>query len=330
MDYFVIREEELKKLEGYRAMDNEMVATKEMNQPQRNGLQYHFKKYWCLYAMIIPVLAWFAVFCYWPIYWLKMAFFDQKVTGDIFVGFKHFADFFKGDALLLLKNTLAINFLALIFVFPAGIILALAFNEIRNKAFKKTVQIITYLPHFLSTAAFVGFIFTFLDSDIGPLAMIAENLNLKPISYLYEAKYFRAIQVISGIWQTAGWNSIVYTAALTSIAPELYEAGEIDGANKWQEIWKITIPSILPTIIIMFIFQIGSIMGSNFEKIYLMQNNSNIDVSEVIATFVYKRGIQDGNFGLATAVGVFNSIISLILVIASNVISKKLTDTSLW
>lgn len=311
-------------------MNNETVSINGSNKIARKGIKYHFEKYWCLYIMVIPVIIWFATFYYWPIYWLKMAFFEQKVKGDIFVGFDHFIKFFESDALMLIKNTLAINLLALIFVFPAGIILALAFNEVRNKSLKKTVQVITYLPHFLSTAAFVGFIFTFLDSEIGPLAMLAKSLGLKPTSYLYEEKYFRAIQVVSGMWQTAGWNSIVYTAALTSISPELYEAAEIDGANKWQEIWRITLPSILPTIIIMFIYQISVIMGSNFEKVYLMQNNNNIGVSEVIATYVYKRGIKEGAFGLATAVGVFNSVISLILVVGTNMISKKLTDTSLW
>ncbi len=312
-------------------MTSSQTATAEkFSKAPKLKVMTHLQKNWCLYVMIVPVIIWFALFYYWPIYWLKMAFFEQKVTGDKFVAFDHFIKFFKSDAWMLLRNTLAINILALLIVFPAGIILALAFNEVVCKPLKKSVQIMTYLPHFLSTAAFVGFIFTFLDPEIGPIAMIAKAFGLEPTSYLYDEKYFRAIQVISGVWQTAGWNSIVYTAALTSISPELYEAADIDGAGKWQKIWNITLPSILPTVIIMFIYQISAIMGSNFEKIYLMQNSNNIGVSEVIATYVYKRGIYEGDFGLATAVGVFNSVISLILVLATNAISKKLTETSLW
>ena len=305
---------------------------------QRLGLggriRRRVRQNWCIYLMIAPVILWFAIFCYWPITWIRMAFYDYSLTngfeGSTFVLFNNFLDFFEADFAHLIGNTLAINFLALIFLFPSAIILALAFNEIVHTAFKRSVQVITYLPHFLSTAALVGFIVTFLDADIGPVAQVYRFFGAEPVPFLYKAEYFRAIQVISGIWQTAGWNSIVYSAALTSIDPGLYEAAKIDGAGKWDEITKITLPSIFPTIVIMLILQIGSIMGSNFEKVYLMQNNGNLDVSEVIATYVYKKAFNDYNYGLSTAVGLFNSLIALVLVTLSNLISKKLTETSLW
>lgn len=297
-------------------------------------IKRRIKQNWCIYLMIAPVIVWFAIFCYWPITWIRMAFYDYSLTngfeGSVFVLFNNFLDFFEADFGRLMINTLAINLLALVFLFPAAIILALAFNELRNKLFKRSVQVVTYLPHFLSTAALVGFIVTFLDPDIGPIAQIFKACGAEPISFLYKPEYFRTIQVLSGIWQTAGWNSIVYSAALTSIDPCLYEAAKIDGAGKWDEITKITLPSIFPTIIIMLILQIGSIMGSNFEKVYLMQNNGNLEVSEVIATYVYKKAFNEYNYGLSTAVGLFNSVIALILVAMSNMISKHLTETSLW
>lgn len=312
----------------------EEAAAKDPRQSLGKRIGRRIRQNWCIYLMIAPVIVWFAIFCYWPITWIRMAFYDYSLTngfeGSTFVLFNNFLDFFEADFGKLLLNTLAINILALIFLFPSAIILALAFNELRNKIFKRTVQVVTYMPHFLSTAALVGFIVTFLDPNIGPVAQLFRMFGAEPVSFLYKAEYFRTIQVISGIWQTAGWNSIVYSAALTSIDPCLYEAAKIDGAGKWDEITKITLPSILPTIIIMLILQIGSIMGSNFEKVYLMQNNGNLDVSEVIATYVYKKAFNEYNYGLSTAVGLFNSVIALVLVAMSNRISKKLTETSLW
>ena len=288
-----------------------------------------------VYLMMLPVIVWFGIFCYWPITWIRMAFYDYSLTkgfaGSEFVLFNNFIDFFEADFFHLLGNTLAINLLALVFLFPSAIVLALAFNEVRNRAYKKTLAIISYLPHFLSTAALVGFITSFLDPDSGLAGQIC---NLFGIEYrnslLYQASAFRGIQVVSGIWQTVGWNSIIYSAALTSIDPCLYEAAEIDGAKKRHEIFSITLPSIFPTIVIMLIMQIGAIMGSNFEKIYLMQNNGNLDKSEVIATYVYKMAFNEYNYGLSTAVGLFNSLVALVLVTIANVFSKKLTETSLW
>lgn len=317
-----------------RTLENAAVAKTKKQKPKFNLKRYlNDNKY--VYLMMFPVIVWFGIFCYWPITWIRMAFYDYSLTfgfsGSTFVLFNNFLDFFDGEFLHLLGNTLAINLLALVFLFPSAIVLALAFNEVRCKWYKRTLSVISYLPHFLSTAALVGFITSFLDPDSGLAGQVCDLLNIEYTnSLLYKADAFRGIQVVSGIWQTVGWNSIVYSAALTSIDPCLYEAAEIDGANKWQEIFSVTLPSILPTIVIMLIMQIGAIMGSNFEKVYLMQNNGNLEKSEVIATYVYKMAFNEYNYGLSTAVGLFNSLVALLLVTVANVFSKKLAETSLW
>lgn len=317
-----------------RTLENTAVAKTKKQKPKFNLKRYlNDNKY--VYLMMFPVIVWFGIFCYWPITWIRMAFYDYSLTfgfsGSTFVLFNNFLDFFEGEFLHLLGNTLAINLLALVFLFPSAIVLALAFNEVRCKWYKRTLSVISYLPHFLSTAALVGFITSFLDPDSGLAGQVCDLLNIEYTnSLLYKADAFRGIQVVSGIWQTVGWNSIVYSAALTSIDPCLYEAAEIDGANKWQEIFSVTLPSILPTIVIMLIMQIGAIMGSNFEKVYLMQNNGNLEKSEVIATYVYKMAFNEYNYGLSTAVGLFNSLVALLLVTVANVFSKKLAETSLW
>lgn len=317
-----------------RTLENAAVAKTKKQKPKFNLKRYlNDNKY--VYLMMFPVIVWFGIFCYWPITWIRMAVYDYSLTfgfsGSTFVLFNNFLDFFEGEFLHLLGNTLAINLLALVFLFPSAIVLALAFNEVRCKWYKRTLSVISYLPHFLSTAALVGFITSFLDPDSGLAGQVCDLLNIEYTnSLLYKADAFRGIQVVSGIWQTVGWNSIVYSAALTSIDPCLYEAAEIDGANKWQEIFSVTLPSILPTIVIMLIMQIGAIMGSNFEKVYLMQNNGNLEKSEVIATYVYKMAFNEYNYGLSTAVGLFNSLVALLLVTVANVFSKKLAETSLW
>lgn len=320
-----------------RMLIKEKTASGTCIKPQRHktDLKRYLNDNKYVYIMMLPVIVWFCIFCYWPITWIRMAFYDYSLTkgfkGSQFVLFNNFLDFFEGDFFHLLGNTLAINLLALVFLFPAAIVLALAFNEVRNKVYKKTLSIISYLPHFLSTAALVGFITSFLDPDSGLVGQVCKLLNIPYVnSLLYKASAFRGIQVVSGIWQTVGWNSIIYSAALTSIDPCLYEAAEIDGAGKWNEIFNVTLPSILPTIVIMLIMQIGAIMGSNFEKIYLMQNNGNLERSEVIATYVYKVAFNEFQYGLSTAVGLFNSLVALVLVTIANVFSKKLAETSLW
>ncbi len=300
-----------------------------------NGLGKRIWKNRSVYLMILPIFIWFLVFSYWPLTWLRMAFYDFKLrkgfAGSEFVGWENFINFFtKNDAVGLIVNTLAINVWALIILFPAPIILALLFSELRFPRFKKTIQTISYMPHFMSTVMLVSFINILLSPSLGLIGRIFTFLGLEPIYFLGDPKYFRPIQVLSGLWQTVGWNSIVYVAAISGIDPQLYEAARLDGASRFQQIMKITLPCLLPTIVTMLLMQLGLILGSNFEKILLMQNDFNLEVSEVIQTFVYKRALQRGDYGLSTAAGLFNSVVSLVIVIISNRVTKKLTETSLW
>lgn len=297
------------------------------------------KSYWqrnvCIFLMLIPVIAWFAIFCYWPLYYLRMAFYDYKYlkgfSGSEFIGFQNFVQFFERGGLKYVWNTLAINLLALAFLFPFPILLAVIFNEVNNSIFRKTAQTISYLPHFLSTTALVGIIYLVFDSNaLGGLInnMLVSVFNAQEQNFLSSNQWFRFIQVVSGIWQTAGWSTIVYTAALTSIDPQLYEAAKVEGASRWHQIRTITLPALVPTILIMLTIQLGSIMGSNFEKIQLLQNAGNIEVSEVVLTFIYNEGLRSPGYG--TAVGLLNSVVGLVFVIASNMVSKKISNTSVW
>ena len=321
-----------------------MVKTKKKRFHPYEGLTDEEKKmakkaYWqrniCIFVMMIPVVAWFLVFSYWPLYYLRMAFYDYKYikgfSGSEFVGLENFIKFFRQDGLTYVWNTLAINILALIFLFPFPIILAILFNELSNAIFRKTAQTVSYLPHFLSTTALVGIIYLVFDSDAaGGLInhILVSVFKVNQENFLSSEKWFRSIQVISGIWQTAGWSTIVYTAALTAIDPQLYEAARVESASRWHQIRTITLPALVPTILIMLTLQLGCIMGSNFDKIQLLQNAGNIKVSEVVLTFIYSQGIREPGYG--TAVGLLNSVVGLIFVIASNKISKKMANTSVW
>lgn len=286
-----------------------------------------------VYLLILPVIVYFIIFQYWPMTWLSISFFDynlyQGFAGSKFVGLHNFIKFFNGiDFWRLIRNVLVLNFYALILGFPAPIILALFLNEFRFKKFKKVVQTISFLPHFISMVAFVSIVIEFLSPSTGVLAEIFRFFGLKPIYFMGDARYFRAIQVISGIWQTAGWSAIVYLSALTGIDVSLYEAATADGANRWQRMWHITLPGIMPTIVVMFILRIGSLINANFEKIYLFQNSVNLEVSEVIQTWVYKRGMIKYDYSLGTTAGLFNGIVALTLVAAANYFSKKYSDSA--
>lgn len=288
-----------------------------------------------MYLIALPVVLYFALLKYWPMGWLSISLFDYKLlagfSGSKFVGLKHFIDFFSGtDFFRLVWNTIAINLLAILFVFPAPIVFAILLQEMNHKGLKKVTQTVSYLPHFISTVAFVALIKLFLSPSSGALATLFNMMGLQPIYFLGDAKYFRTILVLSGIWQGTGWSAIVYISALTGIDQGLYEAAEMDGANRLQRIWHITLPCLAPTIIIMLILQIGNLLNTNFEKIYLLQNTANLQISEVLQTYVYKRGLQEMNHSFATAVGAFNSIVSLALVAGANWLSGKFSETSLW
>lgn len=289
-----------------------------------------------IYLMILPVVVWFLLFQYWPMTWLSISFFDYNLylgfAGSKFVGFQNFIKFFTGmDFWRLMRNVLLLNFYALLVGFPAPIIFALFLNEMRSAKVKKVIQTVSFLPYFISMVAFVSLVTEFLSPSTGLSADILKFFGKEPIYFLGDAKYFRTIMVFSGIWQTMGYSAIVYLSALTAVDVNLYEAAMVDGANRWNRLIHITIPCIMPTIVVMFILRIGSLINANFEKIYLFQNSANLEVSEVIQTWIYKRGMVKYDYSMGTTAGLFNGIVALILVVMANRLSKRYSDSAgIW
>lgn len=304
------------------------------NQKRRQVMHKLWKMRYA-YMMLLPVILYFALFKYWPMYWLRMAFYDFKVLrgfdGSKYVGAKHFIRFFEStDFWTLLTNTLSINFAVLLFVFPVPILFALLLNEVQSKHFKKTIQTVSYLPYFISTMIVVSMINTLLSPSVGIVNRIIKALGGEAIYFMGSERYFRPVYVLSAIWQSTGWSAIVYLCALTSIDPTLYEAVIVDGAGRLRQVWHITLPGIRSTIIIMFILQLGKIMNVGFEKVYLLQNPLNLGTSEVISTYLYKKGIINANYSYSTAIGLFNSVINFGMVLLSNTISRKAGEISMW
>jgi putative aldouronate transport system permease protein len=293
-----------------------------------------FRKNRLIYLMAVPVLAYYIIFHYAPMYGVTIAFKNfspaKGIIGSPWIGFQWFKDFFNSFYIKrIISNTLIINILGLVFAFPAPIILALLLNEIRNEKFKKSVQTITYLPHFISLVVICGMIHDFTSRD-GIINDLVEFLGGERITMLIQPELFRPIYIISGIWQGVGWGSIIYLAALAGIDPELYQAAVIDGANRWKQAWYITLPGILPTIVILLILRIGSMMSVGHEKIILLYNSNTYETADVISSFVYRKGLLEANYSYSAAVGLFNSVINFILVISANWISRKTTESSLW
>ena len=287
-----------------------------------------------LYLIFLIPFIYYIVFQYWPMYGILIAFknFSMRkgISGSPWVGFKHFEKFLFDDYFwTLVRNTLLINIYNLLWGFPAPIILAILLNELRSERFKKVIQNISYLPHFISTVVVCGMLVNFLSSD-GLVNQIVKFFGGESIQFLMYPQYFRTIYVASGIWQSVGWNSIIYLAALTGIDAEMFEAALIDGANRWHRIRYITLPSIAPTISIMLILNLGRLMNLGHEKILLLYNGSTYETADVISTYVYRRGLLGNDFSYATAVNLFQAVVGVILVSASNQISKKVGETSLW
>ena len=287
-----------------------------------------------VYLMVLPVIIYYILFHYKPMYGIIISFMDYNprrgISGSQWVGMKHFIDFFTGPYFWrLLGNTLKLSLSTLIFGFPVPIILALLINELRNKKFSKAVQTITYMPHFVSMVVLCAMIRQFVGAN-GFITNFLSMFGYDGGNLLNHGEYWIPIYVISNIWQGAGWGSIVYLAALTGIDSELYDAAKVDGANRWKQTLNVTIPCILPTIIIMLIMRVGQIMGVGYEKTILLYNEGIYDVADIISTYVYRRGLLDRQFSFSTAVGLFNSVVNFILVIGANQISKKTTETSLW
>ena len=292
-------------------------------------------RHWQLYLFLLPTVAYFLIFRFYPMYGLQIAFRNYRtvdgISGSQWVGLANFNRFFStADFGRLMKNTLSVSIGTLILCFPLPVILALLLNQLPSLRYKRIVQTTVYAPHFISTVVMVGMIFLFTSPSSGLLNKIAEKMGGEAVHYTAKPEWFVPLYVISEIWQTTGWGSILYLAALSGINPELHEAAMVDGANKLQRVWHVDIPGIMPTIVIMLIINSGKIMNVGFEKAYLMQTSLNISASEIISTYVYKRGVLKSQFSLATAVGLFESVINMILVVTMNWVSRRITDSSLF
>ncbi len=287
-----------------------------------------------LYLMFILPLAFYIIFCYAPMYGIMIAFkkynIMRGIMGSPWIGMRYFQEFLADPYFWkLVKNTILLNFYNLLFSFPAPIILALLLNELKNEKFKKLTQSVSYLPHFISTVVICGMITNFFTTD-GAVNNILAQLGFERIQFLMKPEWFRPIYIGSGIWQQVGWGSIIYLAALAGADVQQYEAALIDGAGRWKRMLHITLPAIVPTIMIMLILALGSIMSVGFEKILLLYNGSTYETADVIATYVYRRGLLGSDFSYATAVGLFQSVIGLIFISGANLISKRVSETSLW
>lgn len=291
---------------------------------------------WRLYLLILPALAALVLFRYAPMYGLQIAFKDFRpvkgIWGSTWTGLEHFASFVGSYRFFsVLANTLTISVVSLVCGFPTPIIFALLLNQIRSKRAKSVLQTVTYMPHFISTVVLVGMLLVFLSPSSGLYGHIMRYLGVdKPLNLLSQKSMFIPLYVLSGIWQNTGWNSIIYLAALSAVSVDLYEAATVDGASKFKRMIYIDIPCIIPTAVILLILNMGSLFSLGFEKIYLMQNNLNLPVSETINTYVYKQGIIGGKFGYSSAVGLFNTAINFVILLSVNKISSKLGETSLF
>lgn len=287
-----------------------------------------------IYLLILPTVIYFFIFYYMPMNGLQIAFRDYRVSkgiwGSNWVGVKYFIKFFNHPQCWnIIRNTLQLSLYTLA-TFPLSIIVSLLINEIRSNTYKKTIQMVTYAPHFISTVVIVSMINLFLNQSTGLINSVIRSFGGNTIDFLGKSKYFSHIYVWSGVWQDLGWGTIIYLATLSSVSLELYEAAYIDGANRMQIIRHINVPSILPTIIIMLIMQCGRILSVGFEKVLLLQNSLNLDVSQVISTYTYEIGLRGGQYSYSTAIGLFNTVVNVVVLVMVNTISKQLSDVSLW
>ena len=309
---------------GLTARDNKSIAFKK-----------YLRDYWQLYVLVLPAVVFIAIFCYQPMYGAQIAFRNYNaragIWGSEWVGLEHFKRFLTSSNFWpLLRNTLAISIYSLVAGFPAPIIFAFMLNELRSNKLRKTIQMISYAPYFISSVAVCGLIILFLQRESGLFNVIRMAFGAEGVDFLSKPEYFRTIYVVSGIWQGLGWGTIIYLAALSGVDPQIVEASIIDGASRLQKIWYIDLPSILPTIIILLILNCGSILSVGGDKILLLQNALNMETSDVIATYVYRLGIQNAQFSYTTAIGLFNSVVNFVMLSIVNYVAKKSTGFSLW
>ncbi|CAM4486091.1 ABC transporter permease subunit [Paenibacillus phoenicis] len=301
----------------------------------KSKLRTKILRNWQLYIFIAPALLSILIFSYVPMYGIQIAFKNfipvNGILGSPWVGFDHFVRFFNSYYFWdLLWNTLGISLYGLAVGFPLPIILALAFNEVKDGFFKRTVQTVTYAPHFISMVVMAGMIITFLTPSTGMIVNLIEAFGIKAPDFLSDPRWFKTVYVLSDVWQGTGWGTIIYLAALTGVDPGLHEAAILDGASRMQRIRYINIPAILPTITILMILNMGSLLGVGFEKILLLQNPLNMESSDVISTFVYRSGLLDAQYSFSTAVGLFNSVVNAILLVTVNQIVRRVSENSLW
>ncbi|SFJ85506.1 putative aldouronate transport system permease protein [Paenibacillus sp. UNC496MF] len=290
---------------------------------------------WELYVFVAPAFFYFLIFSYGPMYGIQIAFKNYVPTKGIFgsawTGFDHFVRFFHSYYFWdLIWNTLSISLYELAVGFPIPIILALAFNEVRTGFFKKLAQTVTYAPHFISVVVMAGMIITFLTPSTGMVVRLIEALGFGSPEFLTDPRWFKTMYVLSGVWQSAGWGTIIYLAALSGVDPGLHEAAVIDGASRFQRVRHINVPTLVPTMTILLILNMGSLFGVGFEKILLLQNPLNMDSSDVISTFVYRSGLVDAQYSFSTAIGLFNSVVNAVMLVLVNQIVRRTSENSLW
>lgn len=291
---------------------------------------------WQSYLMIFPALAVVMLFCYVPMYGVQLAFKNYRVldgiTGSPWVGLKHFQRFFSAhNSWQVIFNTLRISLLAIAFGFPVPIIFALLLNEVRPKAFQKSIQTITYIPHFISTTVLVAMMFLFTNQSTGIInILLGRVFGVEPIPFMQSERWFMFMFIASGIWQSTGYSAIIYIATLSTVDPEMHEAATIDGANRGQRMLHINLPCLIPTIVVMLILRMGSVISVGFEKVFLMQNSLNMNVSEVLSTYVFKLGLVNSRYDFSTAVNLFTSVVNCAMLITVNTISRKISENNLW
>ncbi|SHE11190.1 Inner membrane ABC transporter permease protein ycjO [Chlamydia abortus] len=288
-----------------------------------------------LILMFVPCLLYYVLFKYLPMFGIVISFKNYNLYKGIWdsdwVGLKYYVMFFQNpDFPILLRNTFLLGFYKLLFGFPAPIILALLLNEVKNMVFKRFVQTVSYLPHFISNVVVASMVIMFLSPSGGMINKLIESLGFEAINFMVEPKLFRSIYVASEIWQHIGWETIIYLAALTSIDPMLYEAAEIDGASRWKKLWNVTLPGIAPAIVILFILNVGKVLEIGFEKVFLLYNPATYETADILSTYVYRTGLMQGNFSYAAAIDLFTGVVSLIFIYSTNYLSRKLGETSLW
>ena len=311
------------------------VQRKSMVAEKKISFKLRFMKSWQLYIMLIPAVIYFVVFNYMPMYGIQIAFKDYKITqgitGSSWVGLKHFEQFFDTFYFKrLISNTMILNLYGLLFSFPIPVILAIFLNYIRKDKMKRFIQTTIYIPHFISTTVLAGMLYVFLSPSGGIFNVVRMAMGLDAVEYMSEASAFRTIFIGSGIWQGAGYGTILYIASLAGVDPNLYEAAEIDGANIWQKIRYIDIPSVMGTVVISFILQCGNMLDSNTTKALLLQTVGNITKSEILGVYVYNMGIEGGHFSYTAAIGLFVNVVNFIFILLANKISKTVSNSSLF